>query len=123
MLIYAVGGTVGAVTGSRISRGVQAALLAAFLFGAGTPIAKTLLGTVSPWLLAGLLYATVAHSAPYWLGFAMMAAAAVVLARVRFAGMRAPGAETPAGSGAETASMPDDSLYRRPAFTDPEVIA
>jgi drug/metabolite transporter (DMT)-like permease len=38
------------------NRGVQAALLAAALFGAGTPIAKLLLGNVSPWLLAGLLY-------------------------------------------------------------------
>lgn len=39
------------------NRGVQAALLAALLFGAGTPFAKLLLGgDVSPWLLAGLLY-------------------------------------------------------------------
>jgi drug/metabolite transporter (DMT)-like permease len=38
------------------NRGVQAALVAAVLFGAGTPIAKMLLGDVSPWLLAGLLY-------------------------------------------------------------------
>ncbi|WP_314503821.1 DMT family transporter [uncultured Microbacterium sp.] len=39
------------------NRGVQAALLAALLFGAGTPLAKLLLGgDVSPWLLAGLLY-------------------------------------------------------------------
>jgi uncharacterized membrane protein len=38
------------------NRGVQAALLAALLFGAGTPIAKLLLGDVSPWMLAGLLY-------------------------------------------------------------------
>lgn len=37
-------------------RGVQAALAAALLFGAGTPFAKLLLGEVSPWLLAGLLY-------------------------------------------------------------------
>ena len=37
-------------------RGVQAALLAAALFGAGTPLAKLLLGDVSPWMLAGLLY-------------------------------------------------------------------
>jgi drug/metabolite transporter (DMT)-like permease len=36
--------------------GVQAALLAAVLFGAGTPIAKLLLANVSPWMLAGLLY-------------------------------------------------------------------
>jgi drug/metabolite transporter (DMT)-like permease len=37
-------------------RGVQAALLSAVLFGAGTPAAKLLLDSVSPWLLAGLLY-------------------------------------------------------------------
>ncbi|SDC04374.1 Permease of the drug/metabolite transporter (DMT) superfamily [Raineyella antarctica] len=38
-------------------RGVQAALLAALLFGAGTPLAKLLLDAeVSPWMLAGLLY-------------------------------------------------------------------
>lgn len=38
-------------------RGVQAALLAALLFGAGTPLAKLLLDDeVSPWMLAGLLY-------------------------------------------------------------------
>jgi drug/metabolite transporter (DMT)-like permease len=32
------------------------ALLSAALFGASTPLAKLLLGQVSPWLLAGLLY-------------------------------------------------------------------
>ncbi len=36
--------------------GVLAALAAALLFGAGTPLAKLLLASVSPWLLAGLLY-------------------------------------------------------------------
>lgn len=36
--------------------GVAAALGAAVLFGAGTPLAKLLLDSVSPWLLAGLLY-------------------------------------------------------------------
>jgi drug/metabolite transporter (DMT)-like permease len=36
--------------------GVSAALGAALLFGAGTPFAKLLLNSVSPWLLAGLLY-------------------------------------------------------------------
>lgn len=36
--------------------GVAAALLAALLFGAGTPLAKLLLQQMSPWLLAGLLY-------------------------------------------------------------------
>jgi drug/metabolite transporter (DMT)-like permease len=36
--------------------GVSAALLAALLFGAGTPLAKLLLDDVGPWMLAGLLY-------------------------------------------------------------------
>ena len=36
--------------------GVPAALGAALLFGAGTPLSKWLLDVVSPWLLAGLLY-------------------------------------------------------------------
>jgi drug/metabolite transporter (DMT)-like permease len=36
--------------------GVGAALGAALLFGAGTPLAKLLLASTSPWLLAGLLY-------------------------------------------------------------------
>lgn len=37
-------------------QGVPAALGAALLFGAGTPLAKWLLDAVSPWLLASLLY-------------------------------------------------------------------
>lgn len=36
--------------------GVPAALASAALFGASTPLAKLLLGTVSPFMLAGLLY-------------------------------------------------------------------
>lgn len=36
--------------------GVRAALVSAVLFGASAPLAKLLLGEVSPWLLAGLLY-------------------------------------------------------------------
>jgi drug/metabolite transporter (DMT)-like permease len=36
--------------------GVLAALGAALLFGCGTPLAKWLLSSVNPWLLAGLLY-------------------------------------------------------------------
>jgi len=36
--------------------GVQAGIASALLFGAGTPVSKLLLGDVSPWLLAGLLY-------------------------------------------------------------------
>ncbi len=41
---------------SLSSRGVQAGIAAAALFGAGTPLAKILLGSTSPWMLAGLLY-------------------------------------------------------------------
>ena len=36
--------------------GVSVALIAAILFGAGTPLSKVLLGQVDPILLAGLLY-------------------------------------------------------------------
>jgi drug/metabolite transporter (DMT)-like permease len=39
-----------------IARPVLAALAAALLFGAGTPLAKSLLGNTSPWMLAALLY-------------------------------------------------------------------
>ena len=36
--------------------GIPLALLSAVLFGASTPLAKLLLGAVSPWMMAGLLY-------------------------------------------------------------------
>jgi Permeases of the drug/metabolite transporter (DMT) superfamily len=36
--------------------GIPAALTAAVLFGAATPLAKLLLGPLDPWLLAGVLY-------------------------------------------------------------------
>ena len=36
--------------------GIPAALAAALLFGAATPLAKLLLGRLDPWLLAGILY-------------------------------------------------------------------
>jgi drug/metabolite transporter (DMT)-like permease len=39
-----------------VRHGILAALGAALLFGASTPLAKLLLGNASPWLLAGLLY-------------------------------------------------------------------
>ena len=42
--------------GSSLNPGVSAALASALLFGAGTPLAKYLLGQMSPWMLAGLLY-------------------------------------------------------------------
>lgn len=38
------------------NRGVRAALAAALLFGVATPLAKVLLGEVSVWMLAALLY-------------------------------------------------------------------
>jgi drug/metabolite transporter (DMT)-like permease len=37
-------------------RGIAVALIAAGLFGIGTPLAKLLLAEISPWLLAALLY-------------------------------------------------------------------
>jgi drug/metabolite transporter (DMT)-like permease len=40
----------------RWSTGIGAALGAAALFGAGTPLAKALLADAGPWMLAGLLY-------------------------------------------------------------------
>lgn len=39
-----------------IPKGILLALLSAVLFGASTPFAKLLLGTVDPWVMAGLLY-------------------------------------------------------------------
>lgn len=39
-----------------LSSGAGAALAAAALFGAGTPLAKLLLGRIDPWMLAALLY-------------------------------------------------------------------
>jgi drug/metabolite transporter (DMT)-like permease len=41
---------------SLINPGIAAALCAALLFGAGTPLAKMLLRDVGPWMLAGLFY-------------------------------------------------------------------
>jgi drug/metabolite transporter (DMT)-like permease len=40
----------------RMKNGIPLALASAVLFGASTPFAKLLLGTVDPWLMAGLLY-------------------------------------------------------------------
>ncbi|MGV8907771.1 MAG: DMT family transporter [Propionicimonas sp.] len=40
----------------RVHPGIWAALVAAVLFGVSTPLAKVLLGELSPWMLAGLLY-------------------------------------------------------------------
>lgn len=41
---------------STKNTGVFAAISAAMLFGAGTPLAKVLLGDTNPWMLAALLY-------------------------------------------------------------------
>lgn len=41
---------------SHLWPGVQFALGAALLFGASTPFSKFLLGSIDPWMLAGLLY-------------------------------------------------------------------
>jgi drug/metabolite transporter (DMT)-like permease len=92
--------------------GVGAAIAAALLFGAGTPLAKLLLGSVSPWLLAGLLYlgsgfgltvyrvltrapaVTLARSEVMWFAGAVVAGGVVgpVLLMVGLAGMPASGA-------------------------------
>ncbi len=42
------------------------------------------MGVIAP-ILAGVLYAQLGHAAPYWLGAAMMVAAAIVLGRTRIA--------------------------------------
>ncbi len=39
-----------------IRPGIPAAIFSALLFGASTPLAKILLASVSPWMLAALLY-------------------------------------------------------------------
>jgi len=39
-----------------VPKGVALALASAILFGASTPFAKIFLGTVDPWMMAGLLY-------------------------------------------------------------------
>jgi drug/metabolite transporter (DMT)-like permease len=54
-------------TEPRLHAGIGYALLAAGLFGASTPFAKTLVGHVSPLLLAGLLYAGSGIGLSLWL--------------------------------------------------------
>lgn len=68
-----------------VQPGVWAALAAAFLFGISTPLAKTLVGDVSPLLLAGLLY--------LGSGFGL-----ALLLIVRFAAGRGADITWPAGS-------------------------
>lgn len=92
--------------------GVMAALGAAALFGAGTPLAKVLMDEVSPWMLAGLLYlgsgvgltvyrrfrraprATLSRSDVLWFAGAVCAGGIIgpVLLMIGLAGMPASGA-------------------------------
>ncbi len=51
-----------------IRAGVGSALAGAFLFGASTPVAKLLVGSVDPLLLAGLLYGGSGLGLSLWLG-------------------------------------------------------
>jgi drug/metabolite transporter (DMT)-like permease len=96
----------------RLPTGVGSALLAAALFGAGTPLAKTLMAGVSPWMLAGVLYlgsgigllvlrlvrrtpsVTLAPGEWPWLAVAVLAGGVVgpVLLMFGLAGMPASGA-------------------------------
>ena len=52
---------------SRSTRGALVGVAAAALFGASTPLAKRLVGDVSPQLLAGLLYLGAAGVLSGWL--------------------------------------------------------
>jgi drug/metabolite transporter (DMT)-like permease len=52
---------------THLPAGIGAALLAAALFGASTPLAKTLLGSLHPVLLAGLMYAGSGVGLGLWL--------------------------------------------------------
>jgi drug/metabolite transporter (DMT)-like permease len=94
------------------SNGVAAAMGAALLFGAGTPLAKLLLGSVGPWMLAGLFYlgsgvgltlyrravkaapVTLARGEVVWLGGATLAGGVVgpLLLMAGLSGMPASGA-------------------------------
>ncbi len=59
--------------------GVAAALMAALLFGSGTPLAKQLLAQVHPWMLAALLY--LGSGIGLWLSRGLRRSAAVHLSR------------------------------------------
>ena len=54
---------------TRSSAGVVYAVAAAALFGASTPLSKLLLGSVDPWMLAGLLYLGSGFGLSLWLIF------------------------------------------------------
>ena len=51
----------------KLPIGIVYALAAAALFGASTPLSKLLLGSVDPWLLAGLLYLGSGSGLSLWL--------------------------------------------------------
>jgi drug/metabolite transporter (DMT)-like permease len=78
--------------------GILAALGAALLFGAGTPIAKMLLRDVSPWLMAALLTSTPASD---WLFIDSFNG------RPRFSWQREIGPGLRAQSSWEVSSAPD----------------
>ncbi|MDI6024162.1 MFS transporter [Leucobacter sp. UT-8R-CII-1-4] len=65
------------------------------------------IGVIAP-LLAGFLYATVAHSAPYWLGFGLVILAIIVISKAPFASpslrrSRIPGTSATATTAATSA--------------------
>ena len=51
----------------KLPIGIVYAFTAAALFGASTPLSKLLLGSVDPWLLAGLLYLGSGFGLSLWL--------------------------------------------------------
>lgn len=67
------------------------------------------IGMVAP-LAAGALYAGIAHSAPYWLGVAMMIAAAIVLGRTKFASPSKRGSGDGATDATAAAPVPTGSI-------------
>ena len=66
---------------SRLWPGASLALGAAIAFGASTPLAKSLLGSVDPWMMAGLLY----------LGSGLGLSALIVIRRLAGSGMSEAG--------------------------------
>jgi drug/metabolite transporter (DMT)-like permease len=71
----------------QLNKGIASALGAAVLFGASTPIAKTLVGEIPPVLLAGLLYA----------GSGLGLAVVLALRRAAHRGQATTGIAWPAG--------------------------
>lgn len=64
-----------------MTRGIAAALSSAALFGASTPLAKLLLGEVSPLLLAGLLYLGSGLGLALWIALRSFHAGSGAIAR------------------------------------------